>query len=61
MLLVEGVIGLVVCLGVAATGGGVTLGGLPQPAAGGGGVAENPLEERVSHAEAFLGMYWYPR
>ena len=24
------------------------------------GVAENPLEERVSHAEAFLGMYWYP-
>ena len=37
MLLVEGVIGLVVCLGVAATGGGVTLGGLPQPAAGGGG------------------------
>ena len=37
VLLVEGVIGLVVCLGVAATGGGVTLGGLPQPAAGGGG------------------------
>lgn len=37
VLLVEGVIGLVVCLSVAATGGGVTLGELPQPAAGGGG------------------------
>lgn len=59
VLLVEGVIGLVVCLGVAATGGGVTAGWVASACCWGWWVAENPLEERVSHAEAFLGMCRY--